>query len=112
MTDNALKCKFTGGRRPIGYIIDQEQHFQIDPLTAPFVLESYKRYDEGSTMSQICDWLNEQGVRNTQGQKLNLTSVQHLLKNRRYIGEFKYRDVLISDGIPAIVPKDLFDRVQ
>jgi len=70
------------------------------------------RYDEGSTMSQICDWLNEQGVRNTQGQKLNLTSVQHLLKNRRYIGEFKYRDVLILDGIPAIVPKDLFDRVQ
>lgn len=112
MTDNALKCKFTGGRRPIGYIIDQEQHFQIDPLTAPFVLEAYKRYDEGSTMSQICDWLNEQGVRNTQGQKLNLTSVQHLLKNRRYIGEFKYRDILIPDGIPAIVPKDLFDRVQ
>ena len=36
MTDNALKCKFNGGTMPIGYVIDAEQHFRIDPLTAPF----------------------------------------------------------------------------
>ena len=35
-----------------------------------------------------------------------------LLKNRRYIGEFRYRDVIIPDGIPAIVTQDLFERVQ
>ena len=29
-----------------------------------------------------------------------------------YIGEFRYRDVIVPDGIPAIVPQDLFDRVQ
>lgn len=29
-----------------------------------------------------------------------------------HIGEYKYRDIIIPDGIPAIVPKDLFDRVQ
>lgn len=28
------------------------------------------------------------------------------------MGEFSYRDVVIPDGIPAIVPQDLFDRVQ
>jgi DNA invertase Pin-like site-specific DNA recombinase len=38
MTDNALKCMFNGGTLPIGYIIDKEQHFQIDPVTSPFVL--------------------------------------------------------------------------
>ena len=38
--------------------------------------------------------------------------MEHLLKNRRYIGEFKYRDIVIPDGIPAIIPQDLFDRVQ
>ena len=43
---------------------------------------------------------------------LNYNSIQHMLKNRRYIGEYQYRDVLIPDGIPAIVPKELFDRVQ
>lgn len=34
LTENALKCKYNGGTLPIGYIIDSEQYFQIDPLTA------------------------------------------------------------------------------
>ena len=112
MTDNALKCKFNGGTLPIGYVIDSEQHFQIDPLTAPFVLEAFKRYDEGSTMTQIRDLLNEHGVKNTRGQKMTYNSVQHLLNNRRYIGEYTYRDIIVPDGIPAIAPQDLFNRVQ
>ena len=112
MTDNALKCKFNGGMMPIGYVIDAEQHFQIDPLTAPFVLEAFKRYDGGETISSIMNWLNEQGLTNTRGREMTLNSVGHILHNRRYIGEFRYRDVIVPDGIPAIVPQDLFDRVQ
>jgi site-specific DNA recombinase len=105
MTDN-------GGTMPIGYVIDAEQHFRIDPLTAPFVLEAFKRYDGGETISSIMNWLNEQGLTNTRGQKMTFNSVGHILHNRRYIGEFRYRDVVVPDGIPAIVPQDLFDRVQ
>lgn len=107
MTDNALKCMFNGGTLPMGYVIDAEQHFQIDPVTAPYILDAFKQYDEGATMTQIRDWLNEQGMKNTRGNPLTYNSVQHLLKNRRYIGEYQYRDILIPDGIPAIVPKDL-----
>ena len=35
-----------------------------------------------------------------------------MLKNRRYIGELSFRDIVVPDAIPVIVPKDLFDRVQ
>ena len=35
-----------------------------------------------------------------------------MLNNRRYIGEYTFRDIVIPDGIPAIVSKELFDRVQ
>ena len=112
MTENALKSKYNGGTRPIGYLIDNDQCFQLDPLTAPFVREAFQRYDEGATMTQIRDWLNEQGVKNTRGQKMTYNSVQHLLNNRRYIGEYTYRNIVVPDGIPAIVPQDLFDRVQ
>ena len=35
-----------------------------------------------------------------------------LLKNRKYIGEYSYREIVTPGGIPAIVPQDLFDRVQ
>ena len=112
MTDNALKCKYNGGTMPMGYVIDDEQHFQIDPRTAPFVLEVFKKYHDGATMTEIRDWLNEQGVKNTRGQPMTYNSVEHMLKNRRYIGEFRYRDVVVPDGIPAIVPRDIFDDVQ
>lgn len=112
MTDNALKCKYNGGTLLLGYVIDDKRHFQIDPRTAPFIVEAYKRYNEGSTMIQIRDSLNEQGIKNTRNQPMAYNSVEHMLRNRRYIGEFRYRDTVVPDGIPVIVPPDLFDRVQ
>ena len=104
MTENALKSKYNGGTVPVGYTVDSEQHFQIDPLTAPFVREAFQRYAEGATMKQLRDWLNEQGVKNTRGREMSYNSIQHLLNNRRYIGEYTYRDIVVPDGIPAIVP--------
>ena len=112
MTENALKSKYNGGTLPIGYTIDSEQYFQLDPLTAPFVLEAFKQYAEGATMKEIRDYLNEHGMKNTRGQSLTYNSIHHLLHNRRYIGEYTYRDIVVPGGIPSIVPQDLFDRVQ
>ena len=43
LTENALKCKYNGGTLPIGYTIDENQFFQIDPITAPAVLEAFKK---------------------------------------------------------------------
>ena len=38
--------------------------------------------------------------------KITRNRRNHLLKNRRYMGEYSYRDVVREDGIPAIVPKE------
>ena len=35
-----------------------------------------------------------------------------MLHNRKYIGEYRYRDIVVPGGIPAIVPEELFNRVQ
>lgn len=40
LTENALKCKYNGGTLTIGYTIDSEQFFQVDPLTAPGCIAS------------------------------------------------------------------------
>jgi hypothetical protein len=63
-------------------------------------------------MKEIRDWMNEQGFRNSRGNPISYTGVEHILSNRRYIGEYRYRDIVIPDGISQIVPQDLFDRVQ
>jgi len=112
LTENALKCKYNGGGLPVGYIIDSEQYFQIDPLNAPIVLEVFKRYDKGATIAELSRWMNEKGVQPQRGKEMGIDSVKRLLKNRRYIGEYIYSKTVIPNGIPAIIPLDLFERVQ
>ncbi len=56
--------------------------------------------------------MNIKGIRTKRGGKISINSVTRMLHNRKYIGEYKYRDVVQPNGIPAIVPQELFDRVQ
>ena len=111
-TENILKGRCNGGRGTFGYTLDSERKFHIDPLTSPFVLESFRKYRDGLTMKEIRDWLNENGIKNPVGGAFTYNSVEHMLKNRRYIGELKFRDVVVPDAIPPIVPLELFDDVQ
>ena len=53
MTENVLKGKYNGGTIPIGYTVDEEKFFQIDPLKAPFVVEAFQRYNDGATMKEL-----------------------------------------------------------
>ena len=46
------------------------------------------------------------------GGKMTINIVQRMLSNRRYIGEYKFRDTIIEHGIPALIDDDLFERVQ
>ena len=112
MTENVLKGKYNGGTIPIGFKVDEEKFFQIDPLKAPFVVEAFQRYNEGATMKELMNWLNDSGVTTNRNQKFTYNSVQTLLTNKRYIGENHFKDIVMPDSIPAIVDKDLFEEVQ
>ena len=111
-TENALKCKYNGGTPTFGFAIDANKQYQPDPVTAPIVLDIFKMYDTGSTMKQIMDHLNALGVTIVRGKPADLNFISGILHNRKYIGEYKYRDIVVPDGIPALVPTDLFERVQ
>ena len=112
LTENAMKCKFNGGPITFGYRIDDERHFQINEETAPYVRMIFKKYDAGNTMKSIVDELNSKGIKNIRGGKFSVNIVSKILSNRRYIGEYIYRDIVTPGGIPAIIEKDVFDRVQ
>ncbi len=111
-TENILKGCCNGGRGIFGYTLDSERKFHIDPLASPFVLEAFRKYRDGLTMKEIRDWLNENGIKNPVDGAFTYNSVEHMLKNRRYIGELKFRDVVVPDAISPIVPLELFDDVQ
>ena len=112
MVENALKAKYNGGTVPLGYTIDENNHFQIDPITAPAILEMFEMYASGSTMQEIVDTMNAMGIRSGRSKLITVNGVTRMLHNRKYIGEYRFQDVVIPNGVPAIVPQDLFDRVQ
>ena len=90
----------------MGYYIDEQQYYQIDPKTAPVVLEMFTKYSEGATMQELVNLLNSRGMRSIRGGKITLNIMNHLLKNRRYMGEYSYRDVVKEDGIPRLSRKN------
>ena len=123
MTDNALKAMSNGGITPLGYYLDDEQHLQIDERKAPFVREIFQRYADGEMIKTIIDDMNARGVgitvrmKKKAGKKaynkpLGYNNVRRMLSNRKYIGEYRFKDIVIEGAIPAIIDKDLFEKVQ
>ena len=112
MNENALKCRYNGGTLPVGYTTDGHQNIIVDPVAAPAVLEAFERYADGKTIREIVEELDEKGVRTRRGGKININCMTRMLHNVRYTGVYKYMDYEIKGGIPAIVPEELFERVQ
>ena len=110
--ENALKGLNNGGGIPLGYVLGSDKRLAVAPVTAPVVLEIFTRYAEGETVRAIVESLNERGLQTKRNKPYNMNSFNAILKNRKYIGEYKYQDVVIPGGVPAIVPQELFDRVQ
>ena len=112
LRENALKGKNNGGRIPLGYQLGENRHLKIDPLTAPIVREIYQRYAQGDSARSIIDSLNEMHILTRMNKPFRQSSLHALLRNRKYIGEYRYRDIVLPDAIPAIIPHELFERVQ
>lgn len=111
--ENALKGKASGGVVPLGYIVNEKKQYEVDPLTAPIVQEVFQRYANGESCAEIARSLTQRGLRNRSGKPYVSRSFYNMLNNRRYIGEFWYKDEQIEGvDIPALVSQELFDRVQ
>ena len=112
MTENALKGIYNGGTIPFGYMIDEIRHYQPDPLLAPYVEQTFQKYADGATMTDLRDWLKAHNIKNSMGGEMSYNTIQRMLSNRRYIGELRLRDVVQPNAIPALVSEDLFNKVQ
>ena len=56
--------------------------------------------------------LNDAGIKTTRGNEFTINSLRHILHNRAYIGEYHYNDIVIPDGMPSIIPCELFKTAQ
>ena len=108
---NAEKALYTGAGVPLGYkIVDKK--FVVDDDTAPIVKRIFEMYLAGNTMADIIRYLNENGVKTSQGNPYNKNSIRQILTNNRYIGVYKYSGLEIPDGVPRIIDDTTFEQTQ
>lgn len=110
---NAQKCIYNGGYSiPLGYRVDEGRHFQIDEETAPIARKIFEDYASGRSIKEITDELNAAGLKTYKGTQYGKSSLQRMLKNRRYLGIYIYSDTEIEGGMPQLIDDKTFDAVQ
>lgn len=112
MMENALACKTNGGTTPLGYAIAPDKTYVIDPVGAKVVKEIYNMYADGHSAKEIIDYCNEQGYRTARKGKFNKNSLRTILTNDKYIGVYRSGEIVHESGVPAIISKELFEKVQ
>lgn len=111
--ESAKKHKFYGGSIPIGYKVNDDKEFEIDPDKCKVVHRIFEQYANGMSMAQLVNWLNINGYRTTKGNLFNKNSLPRLLHNEAYRGVYKYKDSIYDEeGMPRIVSDELFYKVQ
>ncbi len=112
MDYNAQHALFNG-HKVWGYGVDREtKKYVVDEDTAPFVQLMFAEYAAGKAMQEICDEFNAQGLRTTRGAEFGVKTMNKMLQNRAYIGEYHHGDIVVPDGMPALVDVKTFDEVQ
>lgn len=109
---SAEKCKFFGGRIPLGYKISPEKDYVVDEDTAPIVRRIFQQYAQNVPIVDILTALNSDRIPTSSGGKWTKHSFQALLRNEKYIGVYNSAGKRFENGIPAIIDKVLFLTVQ
>ena len=112
MTENVLKGKSNGGAPTFGYTIDADKHFQVEPVKALIVADIFRRYAQGESTKSILGSLKEQGIETNRGKTPEYSFIVKILRNRRYLGEYRFNDTVVENAIPALVEPEIFDRCQ
>ena len=111
--ENALQGLATGGANLLlGYTVGEDRKYAVDPTGAKIVQEIFQLYADGMSATQIITYCNERGYKTARGNAFNKNSLRTILRNEKYIGTYKLMDIVIPDGMPAIIEKPLFEKVQ
>ena len=141
--ETALKCQHVGGMPPLGYdVCPVTKQYVINESEAKIVRVIFEKYASGMGYSQLLNYLNSRGYqtksyiakngKNRIGRPFGRGSLNGLLKNRKYVGDYIFgmkqeralsgkrsprtrpeeEWVIVKDGMPAIVDRGTFDKVQ
>lgn len=113
MNENALKCLSNGGAAVLGYKVDPvTKKFLIDEDGARIVREIFDMFIEGRTYAEIITVCNERGYKTAKGKPFGHNSLHSILCNVKYKGVYRWKEIEVEGGIPAIIDSQKFEDAQ
>ena len=128
---NAKNLVHNGGIPPYGYIVGPDRKLNIDKSKEPAVKRIFEMYSTGMSYEKIIEWLDNNGYKTAKGDKFVKTSIKSILENEKYCGNYFWnkrsgKDIRgmrnshklkedyyhVVGGVPAIISKELFNKVQ
>lgn len=89
-TYTAKQGKTNGGIAPLGYDINADGKYVVNPEEAKIVKKIFEMKSNGVTYEQMADTLNKQNYRTKIGRKFTKNSFHEILTNPKYKGVFVY----------------------
>ena len=124
LREMAKQCLYTGRPLLIGYSLHEEKHgkkkrkrFVVNEEEAPLIRRLFQLYADGNSTRKICKIFKLEGIKTRRGFDFSEQTIRRMLKNDFYIGTYRYKvvgydEIVIENGVPAIIDKALFDKVQ
>lgn len=122
----ARDCKYLGGHIPLGYCVDSEKHYQLDPIAAPAVRRVFEMYLAHAGYTAILAYLNDPDMLAALHRSKPYTKqhINYILSNEIYSGVYTRRmgadprhritspeTIRIPGGVPALLSQDDWRRV-
>ena len=107
----AKRHKWPNSQPPLGYEMQDNGQLEINEDEADLVRRIFRMYVREKSMPQVAFILTQQGVETRSGNEWSRQSVQKILSNELYIGEYSvagYEDYVDEY---RIISDDLFDKV-
>ena len=102
------------GTAPLGYRHNKaEKTIEIDPDRASLVRWMFEQYATTTVpIRELEVMLTKKGLTTRKGKHLSRSSINAMLKNPFYTGEFRWNGKTYKGKHPQLIEKELFDRVQ
>lgn len=103
-------------RAPAGYKNNKLEHtIEVDPKKSPYIKRAFQLYATGNyTLKSLGKKLYKEGLRTGKNPSHTIpeSTLEKILKNPFYYGDFKYSGKLYEGKHKALITKNLWDKVQ
>ena len=110
MRETRLKGNFQGGSILYGYRVEGRK-VVIDEIHSEVVKRIFEDFSNGICAREIVERLTAQGIYR-KGKKFPMNTGYNILRQEKYTGVYTVGGDIIDNMYPAIISRELFDRVQ